>query len=99
MRLKFENIKENPANLLRRAGYVFRRREGEKMNFIKPLARSGYPRFHIYTESEGETLVINLHLDQKRATYGSATRHHGEYEDSDVVKIEAERIQQMIKEK
>jgi len=97
MRLKFENIKENPVTLLRRAGYSFQRKEGEKMSFIKPLARAGYPRFHIYTESEGISLVVNLHLDQKRETYGQATRHHGEYEDSDAVKIEATRIQQMLK--
>jgi len=111
MRLKFENIKENPVTLLRRVGYIFQRKEGDpastrgdarrreagKMSFIKPLARVGYPRFHIYTESEGKSLVINLHLDQKRETYGGATRHHGEYEDSYAVRIEAERIQQMFK--
>jgi hypothetical protein len=97
MRLKFENIKENPVVLLRRVGYIFQRKEGEKMSFIKPLARAGYPRFHIYTESEGISLMINLHLDQKRETYGQSTRHHGEYEDSDAVKTEAERIRQMIR--
>lgn len=110
MRLKVENIKENPVNLLRRAGYVFQRREGDpastrgdacrreagKMSFIKPLARSGYPRFHIYTEFEGESLMINLHLDQKRETYGDATRHHGEYEDDGALQAEANRIQQIL---
>lgn len=97
MRLKFENIKENPVMLLRRAGYAFQRREGDKMSFVKPLARAGYPRFHIYTELEGISLVVNLHLDQKRETYGQATRHHGEYEDSDAVQTEAERIEKMLK--
>lgn len=96
MQLKFENIKENAATLLRRAGYIFQRKEGGKMSFIKPLARSGYPRFHIYTETKDNLLVLNLHLDQKKETYGMATRHHGEYEDSDTVKTEAERIQQVL---
>ena len=64
---------------------------------MKPLARAGYPRFHIYTEQDGLSIVLNLHLDQKRETYGQATRHHGEYEDSSAVEIEAERIQKMIK--
>ena len=96
MRLKIENIKENPVNLLRRAGYVFQRREGKKMSFVRSLARAGYPRFHIYAESEGEALVVNLHLDQKRETYGSATRHHGEYEDDGALQTEALRIQQLL---
>ena len=96
MRLKLENIKENPVTLLRRAGYAFQRREGEKMSFVRPLARAGYPRFHIYTEQEELFLVINLHLDQKRETYGSATRHHGEYEDDGALQTEALRIQQML---
>lgn len=110
MRLKFENIKENPVTLLRRAGYAFQRKEGDpasirgdahrreagKMSFIRPLARAGYPRFHIYTESEGESLVLNLHLDQKRETHGGATRHHGEYEDDGALRTEATRVQQIF---
>jgi hypothetical protein len=92
MKIKLESIRENPTNLLRRAGYIFQRQEGGKMSFVRALGRSGYPRFHIYTESEGNSLVINLHLDQKKETYGQATRHHGEYENSKVVEEEAERI-------
>ena len=96
MKIRIDSIKENPVNLLRRTGYAFQRKEGEKMSFVRPLARAGYPRFHIYTESEGQSLVINLHLDQKRETYGDATRHHGEYEDSKVVEEEAVRIRKII---
>jgi hypothetical protein len=93
MKIKLEKIKENPVNLLRRAGYVFQRRDGEKISFVRALGRGGYPRFHIYTESEGSALVINLHLDQKKETYGQATRHHGEYgSDDNVLKAEQERI-------
>lgn len=96
MRLKIENIKENPANLLRRAGYIFQRHERDEMSFIRPLSRSGYPRFHMYAHLEGLVLVINFHLDQKKETYGSGTRHHGEYEDEGALKAEASRILQII---
>jgi len=96
MKIKIETIRENPVNLLRRAGYAFQRREQDKMSFVRPLARSGYPRFHVYTEMEKDALIINLHLDQKRETYGQATRHHGEYEDSRVVEDEAVRIKQLV---
>lgn len=96
MRLKIENIKENPLTLLRRAGYTFQRKDGQEMSFIRPLARAGYPRFHMYAHLEGISLLINFHLDQKRETYGEGTRHHGEYEDEGPLKVEAERIMQLL---
>lgn len=96
MRLKIENIKENPVSLLRRAGYTFQRKEGDEMSFVRPLARSGYPRFHMYAHLEGLILVINFHLDQKKETYGEGTRHHGEYEESGALQVEAERIQKLL---
>lgn len=96
MKLKIENIKENPLTLLRRTGYTFQRKEGQEMSFIRPLARAGYPRFHMYAHLEGISLVINFHLDQKRETYGEGTRHHGEYEEDGALKVEAERIMKLL---
>jgi hypothetical protein len=97
MKIIVENIKENPVNLLRRAGYAFQRRERDEMSFIRPMARAGYPRFHMYAHLEGLKLVINFHLDQKKETYGAGTRHHGEYEDSGALQAEATRIQQLLR--
>jgi len=96
MQLKVENIKENPVSLLRRAGYVFQRKEGDKMSFIRPMARSGYPRFHMYAHMDGGTLMIDFHLDQKKETYGPATRHHGEYKDSRALQSECQRIRPFL---
>ena len=96
MQIKIESIKENPVSLLRRAGYTFQRNERDEMSFIRPMARSGYPRFHMYAHMEGVSLVINFHLDQKKETYGEGTRHHGEYEDSGALQTEAARIQQIL---
>jgi len=96
MKLKIENIKESPVNLLRRVGYVFQRNEQDEMSFVRALARSGYPRFHMYAHLDGASLIINFHLDQKKETYGSGTRHHGEYEDEGALKVEAERIVKML---
>lgn len=96
MKLVIEKIKENPVILFRRAGYVFQRKEAEQISFIFPMARSGYPRFHAYCSMENDNLIINLHLDQKKHTYGDNTRHHGEYEDSDAVKKEFERLKQLF---
>jgi hypothetical protein len=46
---------------------------------------------------EGMALVLNLHLDQKKETYGEGTRHHGEYDDSPAVQDEARRLQGVFK--
>jgi hypothetical protein len=97
MRIKIEKFRENPATFFRRAGYVFLRREDDEMNFTRELAKSGYPRFHIFAHAEHEDLIMNIHLDQKKETYGSGTRHHGEYEGSDILKEEVERIKKLSK--
>jgi len=97
MKIIFEKIKENPINLFRRAGYIFQKKEGEEMSFILPMARSGYPRFHIYCNLKDADLIVNLHLDQKKNTYGNETRHHGEYDNSGPVEEEANRLKSIIK--
>lgn len=93
MQIKIENLQENPTNLLRRAGYSFQKNVGDEMSFIRPLALAGYPRFHMYAKVQDTfTLIVNIHLDQKKETYGDDTRHHGEYENEGALKTEVERI-------
>ncbi len=96
MKFTILSITDNPVNLLRRAGYTFQRQENGEMSFIRPLASSGYPRFHMYTKLHSEDLDVNFHLDQKKETYGDDTRHHGEYEESGVLKEEANRIKSFL---
>lgn len=99
MQIVIKNLKENPTNLLRRAGYSFQKKIGDEMSFVRPLSLSGYPRFHMYVKTENIfNLIINIHLDQKKETYGDTTRHHGEYEDSAPLKIEVERILPILNE-
>lgn len=70
------------------------------MSFVRVLAQSGYPRFHCYTKVSGMDLLISMHLDQKKHTYGTeATRHHGEYEDSKPVTEEGVRLLSLLGEK
>jgi hypothetical protein len=96
MKIVVPNIKENPASLMRRAGYIFQYQEKDEMSFILPLARAGFPRFHVYVKQENSDLYLNIHLDQKKQTYGNETRHHGEYEDSEPVKKEVERLKSIL---
>ena len=95
MKFEIKSVKGNPVNLLRRMGYVFQRKEGEEMSFVRPLASQGYPRFHIYASVNGFDLTISIHLDQKKETYGDAGRHHGEYEDDGALGVEVERIRKI----
>ncbi len=79
MKIIIPHPRENAVSLMRRAGYIFQRTENGEQSFIRPLARSGYPRFHAYIKTENGDFLVNFHLDQKRETYGEDTRHHGEY--------------------
>jgi hypothetical protein len=98
MKILVKNLSENPVSLLRRAGYVFQHQENDEMSFVRVFSQSGYPRFHCYTRVLGTDLSLNLHLDQKKHTYGEGTRHHGEYEDSGVVGEEASRLVEILGE-
>ncbi len=98
MQLEIKNITANPVNLFRRAGYVFQHKtEKGEMSFVRPLARAGFPRFHMYISLSGADMLVNIHLDQKKETYGDSTRHHGEYEDDGALKIEVERLAKILR--
>lgn len=98
MQIKITNIQENPTTLLRRAGYSFQKYVENEMSFIRPLALAGYPRFHMYAQVEDTfSLIINIHLDQKKETHGDSTRHHGEYTNDGALKTEIERILPILK--
>ena len=92
-------LKENIHNLARRIGYRFwRSGENEKseLNFIRSLGGdSGFPRFHLYLKIEGENLVFNLHLDQKKPVYKAVSAHSGEY-NGELVGKEAERVKEIL---
>ncbi len=92
MTFVIKNQKDNIINLTRKIGYFF-----IGSSFIRPLERSGYPRFHLYIKENPETqeLIFNLHLDQKKPIYKGAPAHAGEYE-GQVVETEIERIKQIL---
>lgn len=94
--MTIKNITSPPVTILRRAGYAFQRNEGQEMSFVRPLARAGYPRFHMYAKVVGSDVQINFHLDQKKETYGEGTRHHGEYENEGALRVEAKRIMEVL---
>jgi hypothetical protein len=82
MKLIFEKTNDSPLNILRRAGYAFLRRDERvgELSFVKHVGSADFPRFHIYVKMIGPySSEVNLHLDQKGASYGGTTAHGGEY--------------------
>jgi len=85
-----KELKENLYSFMRKCGYA-----PFYESYIKILSASGYPRFHIYVNENEIQYILNLHLDQKRSSYGKETAHSGEY-DGKVVEDEARRIEELI---
>jgi hypothetical protein len=66
---------------LQRAGYhEWRDPNTRKTSYAKRLGSSHFPKFHIYTTDDEETITIDLHLDQKQASYAGSSMHGGEYD-------------------
>ena len=95
MKFIIKNTGENIVNLARKIGYYFLKEEKDELSFVRPLERTGFPRFHLYIKKSNEGLIFNLHIDQKRPIYKGAPAHAGEYEGK-VVETEAERIKQIL---
>ncbi len=86
----------NPAQFLRLAGYAYitDRRSGQD-SYVRRLGAGFYPRFHLYAEEDGDKIIFNLHLDQKRPSYAGAHAHNAEYE-GEVVETEIQRMRQLL---
>jgi len=90
IQIKKSDLSVNINNFMRKCAYA-----PFHDSYIKVLSGSGYPRFHIYINENENQYVLNLHLDQKRPSYGKQTAHSGEY-DGKVVEDEADRIADII---
>jgi hypothetical protein len=88
--IKKTDLKENINAFMRRCGYV-----PFHDSYVRVLGSGGYPRFHIYIDDMEEKYTLNLHLDQKRPSYGQETAHSGDYEGGPV-EAEADRIEDFL---
>ena len=96
MKINFnKKFNQNADFLVRRCGYgLVRDPRASETSYARRLGGNIYPRFHLYINSE-DPLILNLHIDQKQASYEGFTAHSGDY-DSDLVKQEAQRIYNQI---
>lgn len=83
---------------MRRASYGFLGQDEKtgELSLVRRLSGADYPRFHVYVKKEGDEITVNLHLDQKKPSYEGSAAHSGEYEDSEILQKEAERIKQVF---
>ena len=90
------NIRLNTPTLLKKCGYHYTGMFRGEPGFARRAGRSRYPQFHIYVnEDSKEKLVLNLHLDAKKASYQGSHMHAGEY-DTEIVKQEMARVKSII---
>jgi hypothetical protein len=89
-------LDQAPEQLLRQAGYAYLmdRNTGQE-SYVRRFNRGFYPRFHLYIEEQGNQVILNLHLDQKQASYEGAHAHNAEY-DGDLVEQEMARIKKYV---
>lgn len=66
-----------------------------EVSYVHRLGTGEYPRFHVYIDPLPDGFRVNLHLDQKQASYEGSSAHSGEYNGA-LVEAEAERIRQVI---
>ncbi len=90
-------LDQAPEQLLRQAGYTYimDRHTGQE-SYVRRLNRGFYPRFHLYFNEQNNQIILNLHLDQKQASYEGVHAHNAEY-DGELVEKEMERIKSFTK--
>jgi len=87
---------------LRRAGFAYIYDNiREHGSYVKRLSGDHYPRLHVYVmekqDKEGRDLiVIEMHLDQKQASYKGVKMHNAEY-DGEVVEAEINNLKNLMR--
>lgn len=80
---------------MRQLGYGEQRTRAGQISFTKRAGGGRFPRYHVYVEDRDGGMQVNLHLDQKAASYEGTATHGGEYE-GPLVEQEMARIKQHI---
>ena len=84
-------LPDHARNVMRRLGYGEQTGRNGQTSFNKRLSGDPFPKFHAYVENRDGGMQVNLHVDQKAASYESGHAHGGEY-DGPLVEREMQRI-------
>ncbi|MBM5789800.1 hypothetical protein FJZ23_01805 [Candidatus Parcubacteria bacterium] len=82
MRYSFPGpLPDHARNLMRRMGYGEQRARSGQISYVKRVSSDRFPRYHAYVEdTAGGGMQVNLHVDQKEASYEGTSAHAGEYD-------------------
>jgi len=99
---KSKLVNFNADEFLRRAGfaYIYDNLKGHG-SYIKRLNRDFFPRLHVYVMEKKDAtgrdlIVIEMHLDQKKASYEGSKMHSAEY-DGEVVEAEINNLKNLMR--
>lgn len=90
-------LTQQPRLILEEAGYhEFLDPNTGKTSYVQRIGREFYPRYHLYInrfDPHAQTPVceMDIHIDQKQASYEGHTAHSGEYT-GPLVEEEAQRL-------
>lgn len=74
-------LPDHARNLMRRMGYGEQRAHSGQISYVKRVSSERFPRYHAYVEDvAGGGMQVNLHVDQKEASYEGTSAHSGEYD-------------------
>lgn len=86
----------NPRVAMQQAGYApFGEGRAGELSFVRRLGPLFYPRFHVYLSVSATNWRLNIHLDQKKPSYGGSHMHSGEYE-GELVENEVARLKKLF---
>ncbi len=88
-------LNENARGLIRRLGYGEHRGHEGQLSYTLRVTGELFPRYHAYIEDKDGGVQVNLHVDQKAASYEGTSAHAGEYE-GPLVEREMQRIAQFV---
>ena len=72
-------LPDNPRSIMRRLSYGETPGYKGETSYARRLQGTPFPRLHAYFSLTDQGMEINLHLDQKGATYEGSRAHSGEY--------------------
>ncbi len=88
-------LPDHARTIMQRLGYGEQRTRQGQISYNRRFTPAPFPKFHAYVEERNSGLQVNLHLDQKAASYDSGHAHGGEY-DGPLVEREMARIKAFV---
>jgi len=90
-------LQNHSRNIMRHLGYAEQRTRNGQISYTKRASSDRFPRYHAYVEDRDQGMQINLHVDQKEASYSGTSAHAGEYE-GPLVEREMHRFRQAFEQ-